>query len=232
MDFDDEFDDAPSFHRLLRKSNQKPKGHCKGCFNDTIVNGTLVIDYSGEIATLVRVGLMFMFLILLCIGIACCNKRQLRLRRLAVAAMKKRLSTTMKPKKKRGMSMLNDNDDGMDVGVEMSEMNPAAEAAAAELGESNGDVTLTREGMDGVRHELKKLKLDAYESKFEEHGYDVWQEVLRLPPDRFETLVELVGMLPNHADRFREQLREQCRKQKVRQAGVGAHEADEGCVIL
>ena len=32
------------------------------------------------------------------------------------------------------MSMLNDNDDGMDVGVEMSEMNPAAEAAAAGKG--------------------------------------------------------------------------------------------------
>ena len=213
------------FHRMLVK---RSKSLCKHCFNDTIVNGTVVhTDYSGEIATLIRVGMLMLGLMVLCCIIVYCNKRE------AAIEAAKRLKR-MAARKKRGTrsSMLGDQDDG-DAGVEMSEMNEAAEEAA-ELGEGNGEVILTREGMDGVRDELTKMRLEQYASEFESGGYDDWKEVLRLPPHRLEKMVEFVGMSTNHGDRFKEQLREQRRRYGMHQVmPKGANEAaDEGCVIM
>ena len=103
-----------------------------------------------------------------------------------------------------------------DAGVEMSEMNEAAEEAA-ELGEGgNGEVILTREGMDEVRDELTKMRLEQYASEFESGGYDDWKEVLRLPPHRLEKMIEFVDV-DESRDRFKEQLREQRRRYGMHQ---------------
>ena len=118
------------------------------------------------------------------------------------------------------------------------EVAPPKSSLAVTLRPSNGaEEVSTREGMDGVRDELKKLRLDEYANEFEAHGYDVWMEVLRLPPHRLEKMCELVGLdnRPNHADRFKEQIRDQRKRLGVRQVMPKGHNGasgDEGCVIL
>ena len=90
-----------------------------------------------------------------------------------------------------------------------------------------------REGMDGVRYELEMLRMSQYAAAFERHGYDVWGEILSLPPHRLAKLIELVGMSANHSDRFKEALVAQRRRLKILQvlpsAGGGG---DDSCVIL
>ena len=65
-----------------------------------------------------------------------------------------------------------DDDEAASRGLEMGEMNSAAEeAAAAEEGSvSVGDAP--RGGMEGVRDELTKLRMSKYAAVFEENGYD------------------------------------------------------------
>ena len=118
--------------------------------------------------------------------------------------------------KKRAAQMMNDMDGATaDVGLEMNELNPAARAAAMEAeqaaraagGEESGGGGSG--GMAGVKHELGKLRLDRYASAFEEHGFDFWPKIMRLPPKRFAKMVETVGMAENHADRLKETLRVQ-----------------------
>ena len=46
--------------------------------------------------------------------------------------------------------------------------------------------------MDGVRDELARLRLSKYAPAFEEGGYDVWPEILRLPPIRLARLLEML----------------------------------------
>ena len=60
-----------------------------------------------------------------------------------------------------------------------------------------------------------------------------------MPPHRLAKLIELVGMSANHSDRFKEQLRDQRRKLRIRQVYPGSEAAqggdgagEEACVIL
>lgn len=119
---------------------------------------------------------------------------------------------------------------------EMDEMNPAAaEAAAVEA----GDVELMSaqapgaDGMAAVREELEKLRLSDYADAFEQNGYDLWQEILRLPPARLAKLIEVVGMSENHADRFKEQIHNQRRQRGIGRAPTtGDTAVEDSCVIL
>ena len=106
----------------------------------------------------------------------------------------------------------------------MSELNPAAEAAARGAAEDGVEVEApsepppeTRAGMDGIRDELTKLRLQMYAPEFELNGYDVWEEVLRLPPHRLAKLIELVNFSSNHADRFKEYVRDERRRRGIGQ---------------
>lgn len=143
-----------------------------------------------------------------------------------------------KERERRSRDMMNDMEVA-DVGIEMSEMNPAAQAAAAEArasaeeaqasagddarqaSASGGDApqastdaasNAASGSMAGVKHELQKLRLDQYCSKFEQLGYDFWPEIQRLPPKRFAKLVHGVGMSANHCDRLKEALADQRKK--------------------
>lgn len=138
-------------------------------------------------------------------------------------------------KKKGGRTSMLSDDEAASRGVEMSEMNAAATEAANEedglpAGESELGLTV-RDGMEGVRDELAKIALSKYEGPFEQHGYDAWHEILRMPPHRIEKLMELVEMSPNHADRFKERLALQRKKYKLLQA-LPADKSEEACVIL
>ena len=147
-------------------------------------------------------------------------------------------STTRERRGSDARDMMNDMEVA-DVGIEMSEMNPAAQAAAAEArasaeeaqasagddarqaSASGGDApqastdaasNAASGSMAGVKHELQKLRLDQYCSKFEQLGYDFWPEIQRLPPKRFAKLVHGVGMSANHCDRLKEALADQRKK--------------------
>ena len=141
---------------------------------------------------------------------------------LAFIAKRWEMRTQRENKKKR--SVLND-DEAANQGVEMSEMNEAAEeAAAAEIGE-------VRDGMDGVRDELTKLRLSKYAPAFEENGCDVWPEILRLPPLRLAKLIEKADMSQNHADRFKEAMIVERKKRNI-VMNLGSSSKEEECVIL
>jgi len=108
-------------------------------------------------------------------------------------------------------------------------------SSTAELAENATD-TVIIEGMDGVRHELTKLRLAKYADAFEQHGFDHWPEILRLPRDRFAKLVKLTDMTPNHVDRLQEQLKVQRRASGIQRAAreekPGEDAFEESCVIL
>ena len=181
--------------------------------------------FIGEIFTLMKIGAI---LIVLCVLICLVKKAEERSKK--------------KSKMARQGSIISDTDGGQC--VEMTELNDAAEAAAAvERGEdvdaeAPGAATAsatTRAGIDGVRDELTRLRLEQYTRAFEANGYDMWDEVLRLPPHRLAKLVEVVGFSANHGDRFREQISYQRRKRRMGQAGGNMQEGaaeDESCVIL
>lgn len=130
--------------------------------------------------------------------------------------------------KARGMLSDQDDDKGASCGIEMAEL--------PEDGLHSGDAPA--DGMEGVRLELARLRLDRYADAFEEHGYDLWAEIVRLPDHRLAKLVELVGMTANHVDRFREQLHLQRRSQGLtasaqpRTSVAADGGADEHCSIL
>ena len=181
-------------------------------------------QYWGEVHLLEKVLLFFGFMLMICycgFRIQKCQKQQ-------------------EERERNARSILSDTDEGASRGIEMSEMNPAAEAAA--MAEEGGSSNLTlesgdapQEGMDGVRHELNKMRMGQYARAFEANGYDHWPEILRLPPHRCAKLIGVVGMSTNHADRFKEQLRDQRRRLKIHQVmpnGGQVDAAEEACVIL
>ena len=169
-------------------------------------NLTLAELHSGELTT-VRNILVFFVLIF------------------TLAWIAKWWDTREKKKMKKKRSVLND-DEAANPSVEMSELNAAAEEAGAE----EGGGLAVREGMDGVRDELARLRLSKYAPAFEEGGYDVWPEILRLPPIRLSRLLEMVEMSPNHADRFKEALHAQRKKHNI--VMNLAKPKEEECVIL
>jgi len=140
-----------------------------------------------------------------------------------------------KMKKAGARAILADQDTSAGVEMTAAELYPDGSAEGAEAAGSSGAVASSGLGSDVVRDELTKLRLERYAEAFEHDGYDVWEEILRMPPTRLNTLITRVRMTPNHADRFRECLREQRRERSIAQLrGGGAADgaADEACVIL
>ena len=88
-------------------------------------------------------------------------------------------------------------------------------------------------GVLGVRQHLNRLRLDEYAEDFEQHGYDYWPEILRLSQDRFDKLVKLTKMSPNHIDRLREALASQRKERGIQRAtGTETKDVDEQCVLM
>jgi len=57
--------------------------------------------------------------------------------------------------------------------------------------------------MDEVGAVLVRLKLGRYADAMARHGHDDWAEIVGMPRAKLENLVRRVGMVDNHADRFR-----------------------------
>lgn len=136
--------------------------------------------------------------------------------------------------KSQRRSMLNDTDaeDVMQGGLELTELQAANEGGSTSSTVDNSLLV----GMGGVRCELAKLQLEKYADAFEQHGFDNWPEIMRLPRDRFTAMAELTGMSKNHVDRLQEQLAKQRRATngRVQRAAISgsSSNAEEVCVIL
>lgn len=158
-----------------------------------------------------------------------------------VFALVERLQERRAARAREG-SMLNDTDDGSgDAGrapthrissVELGEMEPASDVHSPLP--ANDEPQL--EGIERVRWELKRLKLEKYADAFEENGFDLWPEIVRLDQDRFRTLVRTAKLPANHAARLNEQLALQRSRLGIRRPGDRAidedADVDEACVIL
>ena len=189
-------------HDANHRANAKPWLHRSGNVYNVTESG-----HSGEVQTLLN---LFMLLLVLC-GMAAIGKWVQRSERL------KRQRHTIN-------SMLG-ADEAAERGVEMSDMNAAAE-------EAQGAEEESRDGMLSVREELSKLRLTRYADAFDANGYDMWGEILRLPPYRVAKLIELVDMQPNHADRFQEALVSQRRQHKIAQVLPVGTSGGDACAIL
>ena len=204
-----------------RTLKPRPWQHPSGqVLSNTTVDG---FQYWGEVGTILKVLLLIVALAVMILIGRWFEAREKR-----------------KKQQQRQSGMINDRDEAAGPTVEMTELNPAAEAAAAEAAaagtSAEGAVGVSvdepwREGMDGVRDELERLRMSQYAAAFESHGYDVWGEILRLPPHRLAKLIELVGMSANHSDRFKEALVTQRRRLKILQVLPMAG-GDDSCVIL
>jgi len=115
----------------------------------------------------------------------------------------------------------------------------AAENPALEDGSNTScavDPAAELEGMDRVRMELSKVRLEQYVDAFEEAGYDHWPEIQRLPQARFFKLRQATKMSKNHADRLEELLTNQRQQLGVRRVKTRSDDGraleDEQCAIL
>lgn len=113
----------------------------------------------------------------------------------------------------------------------------AAENPALEDGNSTScavDPVSELEGMDRVREELSKVRLEQYTNAFEEAGYDHWPEIQKLPQSRFFKMRQATKMSKNHADRLEELLSKQRQALGVSRVKDKAQPGmeDEQCAIL